>query len=116
MGLLLLASLLLAAEATRLGKPIVIVESESIENESRSRRLQDKNIVEVAIDAAPEFTTLVDIVGLLDLGDALSGDGPLTVRKTQDIHWKHLPASSFSQFTYLIIPLYIGIRSDKSSL
>mmetsp|Transcript_32500 Transcript_32500/g.71337 ORF Transcript_32500/g.71337 Transcript_32500/m.71337 type:complete len:614 (-) Transcript_32500:626-2467(-) len=73
--LLLLASLLLAAEASRLGEPIV--ESESIGNESR--RLQDKNIVEVAIDAAPEFTTLVDIVGLLDLGDALSGDGPLTV-------------------------------------
>jgi len=95
--LLLLASLLLAAEASRLGEPIV--ESESIGNESR--RLQDKNIVEVAIDAAPEFTTLVDIVGLLDLGDALSGDGPLTVSKTQDIHWKQLLAGYFSQFAFL---------------
>jgi len=43
------------------------------------RKLQDQNIVQVAVGAAPEFTTLVDIVTQLGLVDALSGDGPFTV-------------------------------------
>lgn len=35
-------------------------------------------IVELAADT-PELSTLVDLVGLADLGETLSGDGPFTV-------------------------------------
>ena len=51
----------------------------------------DKDIVDTAIDAAPEFTTLVAAIQAAGLVDALKGDGPFTVFAPTNAAFAALP-------------------------
>ena len=52
----------------------------------------DKNIVETAVDADPEFTTLVAALQATGLDDALAGTGPFTVFAPTNDAFAALPA------------------------
>jgi transforming growth factor-beta-induced protein len=51
----------------------------------------DKNIVETAVDAAPEFTTLVAALQATGLDEALAGTGPFTVFAPTNEAFAELP-------------------------
>jgi uncharacterized surface protein with fasciclin (FAS1) repeats len=60
-----------------------------------------KNIVETAISAAPEFTTLVAAVKAANLVDTLSGTGPFTVLAPTNAAFAKIPSDTLSK---LLLP------------